>query len=55
MRWLQEYSLSLGIVFCDASFVFIQDRLPMLVLLGAGVALLGASMVAAVMGPPPHT
>ena len=54
LRWLQEYSLALGIILCIGSIVLIQEKTPMLVLLVAGVGFLGASMAAAVLGPAPR-
>ncbi len=53
LRWVQEYSLSLGIILCIATIILIQNRTAMATLLIAGVAFLAISLIAAVEGPVP--
>ena len=52
VRWLKEYSLSLGLLFCIAAVILIQYRIVMVALLTVGLAFLFLSMVFAVREPP---
>ena len=49
--WVQEYSLSLGIIFCLGALVLIENRVAMVLVLAVGAAFLGLSMVSAMLGP----
>jgi hypothetical protein len=52
VRWLKEYSLSFGLLFCIAAVVLVQYRTVMVALLTVGLAFLLLSMVFAVREPP---